>query len=693
MGGSRYPIVGIQTGRGKNGEVPVKMEVDDWWGSKDPIHLNQQTLLFTALTKMYEASPHDRLSFYQIAGIHQQPIVPWDDAPFENKNYCMHSTPNFPTWHRPYNVLLEQRLYEVMINDIIPHFPKSDQADLKKAADVWRFPYWDFATKKADASGVRNYNVPKLIREKEVEVRVPGGTARIPNPFYQFKMPDGLTMGDKKLGANAVTREPYTRTKGTSRHLYVDGAKEEDAYTNEEHALGVQNNDGVKDKLQEFKWEGGGSLDKSLRDWCYRVLMVTPFEVFADDKADPGESDTGRYSSLESLHNDLHEWGGGKFGHMAEPSVGAFDPFFWLLHNNVDRMLELWIGLHPKEARDWIENDSDAVIPLIPFRKDQGEHYHTAQSVWRVEDFGYTYPETQRWKPKYKTDGKFDENKLATDLAQLMNKKYNSAAAAQRKAFLTKTRDVPIDKTIASAVAVAIDQAPKISALIKGIGGLGTSLSAIPDGKIEEEVLPDIIEARDYVANVIFEKYALDGYPFTIRFFIGQVPEGGYSEISRAQTQVGEIYNFVDPVEFDKPNCENCARQARAHLKITGQVPLTNALLTRFKQRIPHETDSGEKMTLQSMEPEHVVPFLREQFHWRVNDNKGHMVDKTRITGMKVSVAAGTAYHHSDFTQLSEFTDYKILYDITENSSSGTGAAPQDRLFRREAVLRIPGLT
>lgn len=97
-----------------------------------------------------------------------------------------------------------------MINDIIPHFPKSDQADLKKAADVWRFPYWDFATKKADASGVRNYNVPKLIREKEVEVRVPGGTARIPNPFYQFKMPDGLTMGDKQLGANAVTREPVS---------------------------------------------------------------------------------------------------------------------------------------------------------------------------------------------------------------------------------------------------------------------------------------------------------------------------------------------------------------------------------------------------------------------------------------------------------------------------------------------------
>ncbi len=170
-------------------------------------------------------------------------------------------------------------------------------------------------------------------------------------------------------------------------------------------------------------------------------------------------------------------------------------------------MFELWIGLHPKEARDWVENDSDAKISLIPFRKEQGENYHTAGSVWRPEDFGYTFPETQRWRAKYKTDGKFDENKLAADLAQLVNKKYNSAAAAQRKAFLTKTRDPPADKTITSMKSAANEIVPKIGALIKGSKDvLGASISAIADGKIEEEVLPDVIEATDYVANIIYEK-------------------------------------------------------------------------------------------------------------------------------------------------------------------------------------------
>lgn len=70
MVGSFYAINGIREGRGPNGEVPVRMEIDDWYSSQEKIHLNQHTLAFTALTKMYQMSPHDKLSYYQIAGTH-----------------------------------------------------------------------------------------------------------------------------------------------------------------------------------------------------------------------------------------------------------------------------------------------------------------------------------------------------------------------------------------------------------------------------------------------------------------------------------------------------------------------------------------------------------------------------------------------------------------------------------------------
>jgi hypothetical protein len=204
--------------------------------------------------------------------------------------------------------------------------------------------------------------------------------------------------------------------------------------------------------------------------------------------------------------------------------------FLLTFNSNIDRMLELWIALHPKEAREWFDHDEDAKIPLIPFRKDQYGNYHTAQTIWNPESLGYTYPETQRWKAKYKTNGKFDEDKLAADVAQVVNKKYNSAAAAQRKSALTKEKEEPASKTITNPEA-AVEVAPSLHSQIVGeatqagqsaagaltgalrdaasaaAGAVKAGISALPAGKSELEFLPKVLKTSDYVANVLFEKY------------------------------------------------------------------------------------------------------------------------------------------------------------------------------------------
>lgn len=105
----------------------------------------------------------------------------------------------------------QQRMYETMINEIIPTFHESERKELKKAADLWRFPFWDWAVKKPSEDGEHpNYNVPKIIRPVEVEVRTPDGSAKIPNPFHQFWMANGKTMGDDSLKPDVVTREPVS---------------------------------------------------------------------------------------------------------------------------------------------------------------------------------------------------------------------------------------------------------------------------------------------------------------------------------------------------------------------------------------------------------------------------------------------------------------------------------------------------
>jgi tyrosinase len=69
-----YPITGIQEGLDTNTsnplrEVPVRMEIDDWFTSTDPIHINQRALFFPAFLKFADKNPRDPLSWYQIAGM------------------------------------------------------------------------------------------------------------------------------------------------------------------------------------------------------------------------------------------------------------------------------------------------------------------------------------------------------------------------------------------------------------------------------------------------------------------------------------------------------------------------------------------------------------------------------------------------------------------------------------------------
>lgn len=64
-----YPITGIKTGFGRNGEVPMRHDIDEWFDSPNPVHIDQVSLFIAAL-KAFQAKPHsDKLSYFQVAGL------------------------------------------------------------------------------------------------------------------------------------------------------------------------------------------------------------------------------------------------------------------------------------------------------------------------------------------------------------------------------------------------------------------------------------------------------------------------------------------------------------------------------------------------------------------------------------------------------------------------------------------------
>lgn len=114
------------------------------------------------------------------------------------------------------------------------------------------------------------------------------------------------------------------------------------------------------------------------------------------------------------------------------------------------------------------------------------------------------------------------------------------------------------------------------------------------------------------------DRFALEGYPYIIRIFLGDVPEGPSFYFEDTPTQVGCVYNFSAPAEFrgDGPEgCANCHRQKQDHELSTGQVILTDYLVEHITKSIQ---DRG--LTLQSLSREDVVEYLKKNLHWRISD-------------------------------------------------------------------------
>lgn len=95
-----------------------------------------------------------------------------------------------------------------MKKEVIPGFDADDQPALIEAADTWRWPYWDWALKRHDATGAE-YDLPQLFYQTTVEVRTKTGVSKFDNPFSAFKMPNGVAMGDQKaLGKLVIDVDP-----------------------------------------------------------------------------------------------------------------------------------------------------------------------------------------------------------------------------------------------------------------------------------------------------------------------------------------------------------------------------------------------------------------------------------------------------------------------------------------------------
>ncbi|EQL32948.1 hypothetical protein BDFG_04931 [Blastomyces dermatitidis ATCC 26199] len=542
-----YPIQGIKVGLGPDNQVPIRREFNEWSTSQKRRDQIQVALFLLALSDFQAIPPDSRDSYFQIAGIHGMPYKSWDEPGITAqethlKGYCVHANSLFPIWHRPYLLLYEQRIYEIMVDVIIPRLrlPGRVEEEWLEAAYQWRLPFWDWA---------KYPKIPDLMSKPRIRLRFPAMT--IYNPLYKFEMPNGKKMGVYGLG---TLKSPdfddaleYGECYATSR-CPTPGER---VPTSKKWREGVVNNEAANkfmtnhESITDFDY--GKTTEMVYRLLTYPMDFVSFATTARDATMDSSSaSKVTNDMNIEFIHNNIHYWVGGNGGHMSQIPVATFDPIFWFHHCFLDRLFAIWQTLNPEK---WFNADKtrpfdqkiigmgDIVTskaPLRPFHMDEAGTVWTPDGVRDWFKLGYTYPELQRWN-------------YGDNYREELFRDVNDTYGALRKE------------------AIAMGK---------------------PDSK-----LPDVVQAgengvsmNDYAVSIRYSKFAMGGHPFNLEVYLR--PENETENKFRPEDFVTNVYNFSQPAEQNGETvCSNCNDLEEQDVQVIAYIPITPYLVKKLANR------------------------------------------------------------------------------------------------------------
>ncbi|KAH9476336.1 prephenate dehydrogenase (NADP(+)) [Psilocybe cubensis] len=579
---SRIVITGV------TGGSPNRLEINDFVKNEKFFSLYIQALQIMASG----TSQSDFQSFFQIGGIHGLPNKPWDGAvgsqPWDPNTqwggYCTHGSVLFPTWHRPYVMLYEQ-IMQKHAAEVAAKYTVDTASWVEAAANI-RQPYWDWAANAVPPD--------QVIAMKQVTITGPNGNKiTVDNPLYHYKFNP----------IDSSFPRPYSRWPTTLRQPTSTRPDATDNVTRLKNVLRAAQSD----------------ITMSTYSMLTRVHTWT---AFSNHTVGDGGSTS---NSLEAIHDGIHVDVGGN-GQMADPSVAAFDPIFFLHHCNVDRLLSLWSALNPGV---WVsKGDSefgsftmppeipvDETTPLTPFWDSQTSFW-ASSSTQDTTKLGYTYPE-------FNGLDMGNASAVKTAIGNIVNRLYGTsvfgsfAAAAPSSFGTTAAFAIPASlpapeqsppATAEKATEQHVLSAPSASRDIKEAeSGHGPALHT-------HHIIPPSQGLYDWTARIECKKYEI-GTSFSVLIFLGTVPEDPNDWLVDPHF-VGAHHAFVNSSAGECANCRN-----QSDLVIEGFVHLNRAIVKH----------SG----LSSLAPDAVVPYLSKELHFRAQKVNGEVVE---LQSLEVSV-------------------------------------------------------
>lgn len=632
-----YPVVGRKGTGGIFDRLPIQTLEKD-----HPYQFALFILAFIAIQQRPDA-PHvvkePAATFMEIASIHGKPYIGWagdrntdisadysatdkkDTNPVPSRfgGYCNHGAVVFPTWHRPYVMLLEQSIGNVaeqLAHDIEANNPDENGVWIKAAKEL-RFPYWDWAGKDVPENGL-----PPVLYEEKVEIVAARGKKQtVNNPLSFFSYVGGVPsdFSDEKDDTTGQVAY-FSKWQRTYRYAYSTPDPE----------------DSHIDLLQKAFKAGAKDLRR-------RVALLFTFnddedsaiawDDFSNHTAESKrEMDFVNRGSLEGVHDTVHLLLGGN-GQMSYPDYAGFDPIFFLHHSNVDRLLalwewcytEYWMGSgyeHDGEQYPWTQaRGTFAQVyneqllpdgPLQPFRTGQGDYWTSSQARFLHEQ---SYP-------KYYSLSEFEGIKV------------DQAAATSQERISARKR-----------VQAYYDFDPQTKA--KQV--TSHAWKHLPVPKNEDPVVPSdhtvIPHYRTFVVHVKLLEHAYN------RSYSFQLHHKGNAHSS--PQLVGTVTVFARP---DHSPCKACAVRREAGSIIRGMIPIPPELI----ESIIRSNGGGESGTLF----EQTLAHIKGEFVGRLVDANGselagaeggletevpqHRAASRRVTPVEISLVSAAVAEHAE---------------------------------------------
>ncbi|ATY62979.1 Di-copper centre-containing [Cordyceps militaris] len=589
---SPYPVIPIKISPTE--PIPTRRCVRMWYNeSKTSYQTGLQVSLFLrALTTFQEMCPENQASYFRIAGIHGhpynvswnmgQPIIPIGDPRLNNFKradlggfYCRHNDDLFPTWHR-------RRVSDLMMEEARTR--EKQPGGWALAAKDWRLPYWDWAAETS---------LPEIAISEKIEVikswdgkqESRPEMEKIDNPMYRFRMPGLKPMGDDSYGDYRIVynsdKYDFEAPVGTSRH----GITLRDA--ERKWVMGYTDVDKVNRNLK-----GENNYKRTLKDSVFRLLTqqyATKYVRFASTKYDPDENEkavgatNSEYLNLEQIHNTIHDLVGGSsvkegYGHMARPEVAAFDPIFWMHHCNIDRLFHLWQCSNPS---NW---------------------FHRTRKVGGVDEFGAQEP-LKPFHVSYTPGDFWDSNRVRNPDA------------------LNYTYDYVDEMT------------DEFGDIVPEKSNLYINRRYGPD----EDAFKVVAPQYDPVINIIYDRYALNGAPYLLLFFLGQ--PNSQVHWRKQECLIGNVFTFSARFSEEEITCTNCYKQQQQHILSRAQIPMT--AVVGNDDRLDRETARN---------------YLEKNLKWTAIDDDDRPVDRKKLNkDLKITLSVGLNELRKDLGMQSMF--------------------------------------